>query len=269
MRSPTLSVGSIDAEGMKKVWTTKVRMPNATASATSSTAPHSSTRRHPRRRRTTVTSRTTVEDASGAVVAVGAAVNGLLACRGAATNTLPDPFVLTGGTTFGAAVVRGGGGVAVVGVAVVGAAVGGAAAGGAATRPRGAPGDADGARLGPGAAMGAGAVIGAGEAFGASGRTAGGGGGAPGGGVGERKRPAGALGGTVMGAGAWRGAGVATGAGVPTRIGRDCPDGGAAVPGAGSSSARVPLGLAGDTHRESSELGRGEACGSGPTTDRG
>ena len=31
IRSPIMSVGSIDAEGMKKVWTTKVRIPTATS----------------------------------------------------------------------------------------------------------------------------------------------------------------------------------------------------------------------------------------------
>ena len=40
-----MSVGSIDAEGMKKVWTTKVRIPTATRIATTSTTAHSTSHR--------------------------------------------------------------------------------------------------------------------------------------------------------------------------------------------------------------------------------
>src|ERR1700691_3347633 len=43
-----MRVGSIDAEGMKKVCTTKVRMPTATRTATMSTTAHSMSHRLPR-----------------------------------------------------------------------------------------------------------------------------------------------------------------------------------------------------------------------------
>src|SRR5579862_5292236 len=91
MRSPILSVGSIEAEGMKNVWTTNVRMPNATRKAMARTVPHSAASRQPRRRRGTVTS---VTSSPGSVlVDVGEAMNGLVLRRGGAITTrLRAPF---------------------------------------------------------------------------------------------------------------------------------------------------------------------------------